>query len=139
MSGNKREQGAEACGVGLCTETLTNYSDAPGRHDGPEGTLPGGKPNCIGPDRESGMRKREHHYIDIWKLALDGRMELLTHFNNYPALKAPNPAVSAGGWYMAFQMAKVGGRPGSAGAPSSTTSPRPRKRRATSWSCGVAR
>ena len=35
-------------------------------------------------------------------------MERLTHFNNYPALKAPNPAVSAGGWYMAFQMAKVG-------------------------------
>jgi hypothetical protein len=39
---------------------------------------------------------------------LDGRVVLLTHFNNYPALKAPNPAVSAGGWYMAFQMARVG-------------------------------
>ena len=35
-------------------------------------------------------------------------MVLLTHFNNYPALKAPNPAVSAGGWYMAFQTARVG-------------------------------
>ena len=55
MSGNKREQGAEACGVGLCTEKLTNYSDAPGRYDGPEGTSPGGKPTCVGPDRESGM------------------------------------------------------------------------------------
>ena len=35
-------------------------------------------------------------------------MGRLTHFNDYPALKAPNPAVSAGGWYMAFQMARVG-------------------------------
>ena len=40
MSGTKREQGAEACGVGLCTEELTNYSDAPGRYDEPEGTSP---------------------------------------------------------------------------------------------------
>ena len=31
MSGNKREQGAEVCGVGLCTEKRTNYSDAPGQ------------------------------------------------------------------------------------------------------------
>ena len=65
MSGNKREQGAEACGVGLCTEKLTNYSDAPGRYDEQEGTSPGGKPACVGPDRESGMRKKGHHYVDI--------------------------------------------------------------------------
>jgi hypothetical protein len=65
MSGNKREQGAEACGVGLCAEELTNYSDAPGRYDGPEGAFPDGKPTCVGPDRESGMRKQGHHYVDI--------------------------------------------------------------------------
>jgi hypothetical protein len=41
--------------VGLCTEKLTNYPDAPGRHDGPKGTFPGGKPTCVGSDRESGM------------------------------------------------------------------------------------
>jgi hypothetical protein len=35
--------------VGLCTEERTNYSDAPGRHDGPEGTFSGGKPTCVGP------------------------------------------------------------------------------------------
>jgi hypothetical protein len=65
MSGNKRERGAEACGVGLCTEMLTNYSDAPGRYDEPEGAFPGGKPTCVGSDRESGMRKKGHHYVDI--------------------------------------------------------------------------
>jgi hypothetical protein len=57
MSGTKREQGAEACGVGLCTETLTDSSDAPRRYDEPEGTSPGGKPTCVAPDRDSGMRK----------------------------------------------------------------------------------
>jgi len=29
--------------VGLCTENLTDYSDAPGRHDQPEGISPDGK------------------------------------------------------------------------------------------------
>ena len=41
--------------MGLCTETMTDFSDAPGRHGGPEGTSPGGKPTCVGSDRESGM------------------------------------------------------------------------------------
>ena len=100
--------------MGLCTEMVTNYSDAPGRYDGPEGTSPGGKPTCVGTDRESGMRKRGHHYVDIWGLALvgSGRVGRLTHFNDYPALKAPNPAVSASGWYMAVQTARVGGAAG---------------------------
>ena len=40
MSGNKGEQGAGACGVGLCAEELTNYSDAPGQYDEPEGIFP---------------------------------------------------------------------------------------------------
>jgi hypothetical protein len=51
--------------VGVCTEKLTDHSDALGRHDGPEGTFPDGKSTCVGPDRESGMGKRRHHYIDI--------------------------------------------------------------------------
>jgi hypothetical protein len=47
--------------VGLCTEKLTNSSDAPGRYDEPGGTFPGGKPTCVAPDRESGMEKNGHH------------------------------------------------------------------------------
>jgi hypothetical protein len=35
-------------------------------------------------------------------------MERLTHFNDHPGLKAPNPVVSDDGRYMAFQMAEVG-------------------------------
>jgi hypothetical protein len=31
----------------------------------PEGTFPGGKPTCVGPDRENGMRKKGHQDIDI--------------------------------------------------------------------------
>jgi hypothetical protein len=51
MSGTKRERGAEACAVGLCTEKPTDYSGAPGRHDEPEGTFPGGRSTCVEPDR----------------------------------------------------------------------------------------
>jgi hypothetical protein len=70
------------------------------------------------------MRKRGHHYIDIWRLALGGSgwMERLTHFNRRPGYKSSNSVVSDDGRYMAFQMAKVG-EP--AGASSCTTSPRP--------------
>ena len=35
-------------------------------------------------------------------------MERLTHFNDYPGYKAPNPVVSDGGRYTAFQTARVG-------------------------------
>jgi hypothetical protein len=85
MSGHKREQGVEVCGVGMCTEELTNSSDAPGQYDEPEGTSPDGKSTCVAPDRGNGMRKKGHQYVDIWRQALDGsgRMERLTHFNNY--------------------------------------------------------
>jgi hypothetical protein len=118
--------------VGLRTEKLTNDSNTPNQYDEPEGTFPGGKPACVGPDRESGMGKKGHHYSDIWRLALGGssRVERLTYFNDYPGYKAPNPVVSDGGRYIAFQTARIGA-PGPAGAPSCTTSPRPRKRSAS--------
>jgi hypothetical protein len=51
--------------MGLCTEKLTDYSGAPGRHGEPEGIFPDGKSTCVGSDRESGMRKKGHHYVDI--------------------------------------------------------------------------
>ena len=39
-------------------------------------------------------------------------MERLTHFTDYPGLKAPNSVVSDDGRYTAFQMARVGGAAG---------------------------
>ena len=35
------------------------------RHGEPEGIFPDGKSTCVGSDRESGMRKKGHHYVDI--------------------------------------------------------------------------
>ena len=37
--------------MALCTEELTNSSDAPGRHDGPEGISPDARSTCVEPDR----------------------------------------------------------------------------------------
>ena len=61
------------------------------------------------------MRKKGHHYVDIKQLALggSGRVERLTHFNDYPGFKSSSPVVSDDGRYMAFQMARVGGAVGS--------------------------
>jgi hypothetical protein len=75
--------GTEVCGVGLRTRKVTNYSNAPGQYDEPEGTFPGGKPACVGPDGERGTWKNGHHYVDIWGLALGGRVGRPTHFNRY--------------------------------------------------------
>jgi hypothetical protein len=78
------------------------------------------------------MRKKGHHYIDIWRLALggSGRVKWRTHFNDYPGYKAPNSVVSDAGPYMAFQTARIRA-PRPARAPSCTASPRPRKRSAS--------
>ncbi len=103
-------QGTEVCGVDLRTKKVTNSSNAPGQYDEPEGVFPDGKFTCVESDRDNGMKKKGHQYVDIWKLALDGsgKMERLTHFNNYPGFKSSNPVVSDDGRYMAFQMARVG-------------------------------
>jgi hypothetical protein len=103
-------QGTEVCGIDLATKKVTNYSNAPGQYDEPEGIFPDGKFTCVESDRENGAKKKGSQYIDIWKLALDGsgRMERLTYFNRYPGYKASNPVVSDDGRFMAFQMAKVG-------------------------------
>jgi hypothetical protein len=49
--------------VGLCAEKVTNSSGAPGHHDGPEGTSPGGKPTCVGSDRESGVSRQRRNGV----------------------------------------------------------------------------
>ena len=101
-------QGTEACGVDLRTRKVTNYSNAPGQYDEPEGIFPDGRHTCVECDRDNGAKKKGSQFIDIWKLALDGsgKMERLTYFNRYPGYKASNPVVSDDGRFMAFQMAR---------------------------------
>jgi hypothetical protein len=103
-------QGTEVCGIDLKTKKITNYSNAPGQYDEPEGIFPDGRHTCVECDRDNGAKKKGSQYIDIWKLALDGsgKMERLTYFNTYPGYKASNPVVSDDGKLMAFQLARVG-------------------------------
>ena len=100
-------QGTDVCGVELETKRVTNYSDAPGQYDEPEGILPDGRWTLVECDRE-GMSGQGAGHVDIWKLSLDGKKtwERLTFFNKYPGYKASNPVVSDDGRLMAFQMAK---------------------------------
>jgi Tol biopolymer transport system component len=98
-------QGTDVCGVGLATKKVTNYSNAPGQYDEPEGIFPDGKFTLVECDRHN--RKGPGH-VDLYKLALDGSgaVERLTHFNDYPGYKASNPVVSDDGRRIAFQLAK---------------------------------
>jgi hypothetical protein len=100
-------QGTDACGVDLETRRITNYSDAPGQYDEPEGIAPDGRWTLVECDREAPSGRGPGH-VDIWKLSLDGKKtwERLTYFNKYPGYKASNPVVSDDGRLMAFQMAK---------------------------------
>ena len=98
-------QGTEVCGIDLSTKKVTNYSNAPGQYDEPEGIFPDGKFTLVECDRHN---RRGPGHVDLYKLALDGsgKVERLTHFNDYPGYKASNPVVSDDGKRMAFQMAK---------------------------------
>jgi hypothetical protein len=100
-------QGTDVCGVDLETKRITNYSDAPGQYDEPEGISPDGRWTLVECDRE-GLNGRGPGHVDIWKLSLNGKKtwERLTYFNMYPGYKASNPVVSDDGRLMAFQMAK---------------------------------
>ncbi len=93
------------CGIDLATKKVTNYSNAPGQYDEPEGIFPDGKFTLVESDRQN---RQGSGHVDLWKLALDGsgRMERLTFFSDYPGYKASNPVVSDDGRLMAFQMAK---------------------------------
>ncbi len=100
-------QGTDVCGVDLETKQVTNYSDAPGQYDEPEGISPDGRWTLVECDRE-GMSGQGPGHVDIWKLSLDGTKTWarLTYFNKYPGYKASNPVFSDDGRLMAFQMAK---------------------------------
>ncbi|MBI5386203.1 MAG: hypothetical protein HZA90_16145 [Verrucomicrobia bacterium] len=98
-------QGTDVCGIDLVTKKVTNYSNAAGQYDEPEGIFPDGLHTLVECDRQSG---KGASYIDIWKLKLDGSgaLERLTFFSDYLGYKASNPVVSDDGRFMAFQMAK---------------------------------
>jgi hypothetical protein len=98
-------QGTEVCGIDLETKTVTNYSNAPGQYDEPEGMFPDGRHTLVECDRQ---HLKGDDFIDLWRLALDGsgKLERLTYFSDTPGYKASNGVVSDDGRFMAFQMAK---------------------------------
>ena len=102
-----RYQGTEVMGLHLETGKITNYSNAPGQYDEPEGIFPDGKHTLVECDKHN---RKGSQYDDIYKLALDGSggTERLTHFNDYPGYKASNPVVSDDGKFIAFQFARIG-------------------------------
>ncbi|MHB1037108.1 MAG: TolB family protein [Pirellulales bacterium] len=98
-------QGTDVCGIDLGTKKVTNYSNAPGQYDEPEGIFPDGKYTLVECDKQN--HKGSGH-IDLWKLKLDGSgaLERLTYFSDQPGYKASNPVVSDDGRFIAFQLAK---------------------------------
>ena len=100
-------QGTEVLGLDLTTGKVTNYSNAPGQYDEPEGIFPDGRYTLVECDKHI---LKGSQYDDLYKLALDGsgNTERLTHFNDYPGYKASNPVVSDDGRFIAFQFARVG-------------------------------
>ncbi len=98
-------QGTDVCGVEIANGKVTNYSNAPGQYDEPEGIYPDGQYTLVECDRQN---HRGSGYVDLWKLKLDGsgQTERLTYFSDYPGYKASNPVVSDDGKFIAFQMAK---------------------------------
>lgn len=100
-------QGTEVMGLDLETGKITNYSNAPGQYDEPEGIFPDGKHTLVECDKHN---PKGSQHIDLWKLALDGsgKYERLTYFNEAGKFKASNPVVSDDGRFIAFQVPKVG-------------------------------
>jgi hypothetical protein len=100
-------QGTEVCGIDLGTKKVTNYSNAPGQYDEPEGIFPDGRSTLVECDRQN---HRGPGHVDLWRLRLDGtgHTERLTHFSDHAGWKASNPVVSDDGKFIAFQLAKSG-------------------------------
>ncbi len=97
-------QGTEVCGIDLASGKITNYSQAPGQYDEPEGIFPDGQFTLVECDRQNHLGAG---HIDLWKLKLDGsgQSERLTYFSDYPGFKASNPVVRDDGQQIAFQLA----------------------------------
>jgi Tol biopolymer transport system component len=93
------------CGLDLVSGQVTNYSQADGQYDEPEGIFPDGQFTLVECDKQN---LRGSNHVDIWKLRLDGSgsYQRLTHFSDVPGYKASNPVVSDDGRWMAFQMAR---------------------------------
>jgi len=98
-------QGTDVCGIDLTTKKVTNYSNAPGQYDEPEGIFPDGQFTLVECDRQNHLGSG---HVDLWKLKLDGsgQLERLTFFSDSPGGKASNGVISDDGRYLAFQMAK---------------------------------
>ncbi len=97
------------CGFDIQTKKVTNYSDAAGQYDEPEGVFPDGRSTLVECDRECQSGRGPGH-VDIWKLSLDGRSYLGIDGDllqaEYAGYKASNPVVSDDGMFMAFQTAR---------------------------------
>jgi len=103
---------ASVMGIDLQTGKTSNFSQAPGTYNEPEGIFPDGLFTTVEADRqcESLGGRRGPGNIDIWKLKLDGAgrdFVRLTHFNDYEGGKASNPVISTDGRFMAFQAART--------------------------------
>jgi hypothetical protein len=103
---------ASVMGIDLASLKVTNFSQAPGSYNEPEGIFPDGLYTAVEGDRqcETLGGKRGPGNIDIWKLRLDGTGKdfvRLTHFNDYEGGKSSNPVISTDGRFMAFQAAKT--------------------------------
>jgi hypothetical protein len=100
-------QGTEVFGLERATGKMTNYSNAPGVYDEPEGIFPTGAHTTVESDLHN---PRDWHYADIYRLTLDGsgKMERLTYFAEVPTYRSSNPVISDDGRYMAFQMGRSG-------------------------------
>lgn len=98
-------QDTEVCGVNLATKEVTNYSNADGQYDEPEGIFPDGQSILVECDKHN---PRGFPYADIWRLRLDGSgdYERVTFFSEYPGYRGSNPVVSDDGRYIAFQLAR---------------------------------
>jgi hypothetical protein len=106
----------EVKGIDLLTGKLTNFSNAPGSFNEPEGIFPDGY-TAVESDRQCEWLggKRGSSNLDIWKLKLDGTGKdfvRLTHFNDYEGGKAANPVVATNGKFMVFQAARSADPPG---------------------------
>ena len=97
---------AEVMGLDLETGQTTNFSQSPNTYNEVEGIFPDGRHTCVEADRAG--QGQGSHYVDIWKLRLDGsgeNFERLTFFGDYESYKSSNPVVSTDGKMMAFQLA----------------------------------